>query len=328
MTPKKHPSSNRHLSRSAAAWRLARRQHGVLTRSQLLALGFSTDAIKHRIATGRLHPLWRGVYVVGRPTVGRKGRWMGAVLSCGPDALLSHRSAAGLWEILRPFRELEVTVPRARTPQRPGIAVHRRSGLEPEHRRVVDSIPVTDIVTTLVDLATCVSDALLVRALNQADRLELVDATEFRFAVESVPPRPGLGRLKALLDRQGSAFADSLLELRFLRIVRRAGLPDPETQVRVNGFRVDFYWPGLGLVVETDGPVDHRTPAQLASDSRRDQRHASKGLTTLRFPEAQVRHDPGSVKSTLLAVVERLRAADTVVATQDQAGLRPERSRL
>ena len=141
----------------------------------------------------------------------------------------------------------------------------------------------TDVVTTLVDLASYVTRGRLLRAINQADRLDLIDAHTLRRAIEPYVRRPGLVRLRALLDEQGSAFADSLLELRFLRLVRAAGLPEPESQVQVNEFRVDFFWPTLGLVVETDGPRDHRTPAQQGSDRRRDQTHAAAGMTAIRF---------------------------------------------
>src|SRR5919106_1811717 len=85
--------------RRGQVWALAARQHGVVARSQLRDLGFHPQAIKRRIADGRLHPLIRGVYAVGRPQVTRQGRWMAAVLSCGPGAVLSHGSAAALWEI-------------------------------------------------------------------------------------------------------------------------------------------------------------------------------------------------------------------------------------
>jgi very-short-patch-repair endonuclease len=100
---------------------------------------------------------------------------------------------------------------------------------------------------------------------------------------------------------------DTELERRFLPIARRAGLPLPLTQVYVNGFRVDFYWPELGLVVETDGLRYHRTPAQQAEDSRRDQTHAAAGLVPLRFTRAQVRFEPGHVEEVLTAVARRLR---------------------
>ena len=92
----------------------------------------------------------------------------------------------------------------------------------------------------------------------------------------------------------------------FLRLVRSAALPEPETQCHLNGFRVDFYWPDLGLVVETDGLRYHRTPAQQTRDHARDQAHMAKGLTALRFTHAQVRCEPEHVIETLTSVLSRL----------------------
>jgi very-short-patch-repair endonuclease len=296
---------HRRLPRSAAAvWELAQAQHGVVARSQLLDLGFGPDSIKHRISKGRLHPLWRGVYAVGRPEVGQRGRWMGAVLSCGPEALLSHRSAAALWGIGSTTSVIEVVVPRRVARRRPGIRVHRSSGLGPEHRRHVDGIPVTDLVSTLVDLASCVIDGPLEKAINEADRLDLIDPEELRAAVEPLRRRLGLPRLRRLLGCE--ALTDTGLERRFLAVVRSAGLSEPETQAMVNGYRVDFYWRGIGLVVEADGWRYHRTPGEQATDRRRDQTHAKAGLTTLRFGEAQIRDRPDEVRKTLVAVAGRL----------------------
>src|SRR2546426_5075709 len=113
----------------AGLWALAQRQHGVVARRQLLELGFSPKSLRHRIAKGLLHPVWRGVYAIGRPQLTLHGRWMAAVLSCGPEAVLSHESAAALWEI-RPVRgdEIEVSVPATIAPRgRGGITVHRRT---------------------------------------------------------------------------------------------------------------------------------------------------------------------------------------------------------
>lgn len=86
-----------------------------------------------------------------------------------------------------------------------------------------------------------------------------------------------------------------------------AGLSPPRTGSRVNGFKVDFYWPDLGLVVETDGLRYHRTPKQQAKDRLRDQAHTAAGLTCLRFTYAQVALEPAHVRATLAAVVGRLR---------------------
>jgi very-short-patch-repair endonuclease len=103
---------------------------------------------------------------------------------------------------------------------------------------------------------------------------------------------------------------DTELERRFPPIVRRVGLPLPLTQVYVNGYKVDFYWPELRLVVETDGLTYHRTPAQQAKDRLRDQTHAAAGLTPLRFTRAQVKYEPGHVEEILRAVARRLLPRD------------------
>ena len=286
-------------------WALARRQHGVVTRAQLLVLGFSAQSIKHRIAKGRLHPVRRGVYAVGRPELTLHGRWLAAVLSCGHTAALSHESAAGLWKI-RPVKtaRIEVSV-QIGQPRRPaGIVVHRRASSPEVTRR--DGIPVTTPIFTLVDLATQLDRDQLEAAVNEADKLDLTDPEELRTALDEIPRRPGIALLRELLDRRTFTLTDSTLERRFLPLVRRAGVSPPLTRQYLNGHRVDFYWPRLGLVVETDGLRYHRTPAQQASDRIRDQAHAAAGLTTLRFTRAQVRFDPEHVIATLSAVVRRL----------------------
>jgi very-short-patch-repair endonuclease len=299
----------RNQRRAPELWRLIRRQHGVVARSQLLDLGFSSDAIAHRLRIGRLHSLWRGVYAVGRPDVSQRGRLMGAVLKCGPAALVSHGSAASLWG-LSPCREgVDIVVP-YREPRHPrGIRVHRRLDLGEEHRRWIDGLPVTDPVSTLVDVTCGSSEAALARMIREADRLDLVDPVSLRAALDSCPSRPGVGRLRSLLDSETFSLTDSELEQRFLRLVRAAGLPMPETQVWVNGFRVDFYWHDLGLVVEADGLRYHRTASQQGADRLRDQAHTVAGLTHLRFTAAQIRHQPQRAMKTLAAVVSRLDSA-------------------
>lgn len=277
----------------------------MVTRAQLLGLGLGSDSIKHRISRGRLHPLWRGVYAVGRPEVDQRGRWTAAVLSCGPDALLSHRSAAALWGLMRASRdEIHVAIPRTAVRRRPGIRVHRLADLSPERWRRVDGIPVTDPVSTLVDLASVAVEWRVERAINEADRLDLVDPETLRAAIEALPPTPGMACMRRLLGCD--ALTDSGLERKFLALVRAAGLPRPETQAELNGYRVDFYWPHWGLVVETDSWRHHRTPGEQATDHRRDQAHTAAALTTLRFAESQIRYAPDEVTRRLTAVANRL----------------------
>lgn len=287
-------------------WSLARRQHGVITRAQLLGLGWTREGIQHRIERARLHPVYRGIYAVGRPELCQMGRWMAAVLSCGPEALLGYRSAAALWGIVdQPPRRIEVVVPSNVNRRRPGIRVHRRAALRPEDRDRRQMIPLTTPAATLIDCASQIGRGSIEAAVNAADRLGLINPEALRLEIESIPVRPGVRVLRELLDRHSFARTDSPLERRFLTLIRSARLPIPQTQAQVNGYRVDFYWPELGLVVETDGLRYHRTPSQQAQDLKRDQAHVAAGLSTLRFAAAQVIHEPSEVVRTLRTVINQ-----------------------
>jgi very-short-patch-repair endonuclease len=282
----------------------------VVARAQLLELGLHSQAIKHRVTTGRLHPVFRGAYSVGRPELTQHGRWMAAVLACGPNAALSHGAAGALWVLLmQPRGELEVSVPAAERHRVPGVLVHRRANLRPDAITRRHGIPVTQPICTLVDLAARLTARELEVAVNEADKLGLVDPERLRAALGGLAGRHGVAALRKLLDRPTFTLTDSELERRFLPIARRAGLAQPRTGCRVNGFKVDFYWPELGLVVETDGLRYHRTPAQQTRDRQRDQAHAASGLTALRFTHSQVAYEPDNVEATLVAVAGRLRAA-------------------
>jgi very-short-patch-repair endonuclease len=182
--------------------------------------------------------------------------------------------------------------------------VHRRRGLAADVTRR-RGIPITTPIRTLIDLATRLRTKELEAAVNAADKLDLTDPESLRYALEERRGQRGVAALRRLLDRHTFSLTDSELERLFLPIARRAGLPEPLTQHRVNGFRVDFYWPALGLVVETDGLRYHRTPAERARDRRRDQTHTAAGLTPLRFTHAQIRWEAVQVERTLTAVVER-----------------------
>jgi very-short-patch-repair endonuclease len=297
-------------SKDSLAWALVGRQHGIITRRQLLELGFSSRAIEHRVARGRLRVLWRGVYLTAPRPLTHQALWMAAAMACGPGALLSHRSAAELWRSFAPADTTPQDLAHVTSPtdhRKRGIVSHRRQ-LRDDEATNHFAIPVTTPICTLVDVAPGLSRRELEGATSEADKLGLIDPEALREALDGVPPRPGLPKLRDVIDRASYVMTDTELERRFLPIARRAGLPLPRTQVSVNGFRVDFYWPELGLVVETDGLRYHRTPAQQAEDRRRDQAHTAAGLVPLRFTRAQVRFEPGHVEEVLRAVARRLLA--------------------
>ena len=117
--------------------------------------------------------------------------------------------------------------------------------------------------------------------INEADKYNLVSPPALRQALKTRQGQPGVARLRTILDRRTFRLTREELERLFLPLAAEAGLPVPRTFQVVNGFEVDFSWPALGLVVETDGLRYHRTPAEQARDRVRDQTHTATGLTQL-----------------------------------------------
>ena len=181
-----------------------------------------------------------------------------------------------------------------------GIKVHRRTAFDV---RIERGIPATTPIWTLIDLAAGLDQPHLERAINEAVNRDLVDLDELRAGAHG---RAGARAVARLLDRDTFVLTDTVLEQRLLLIVRRAGLPLPQTQRRLGGGRVDFYWPELKLIVEADSLRFHRTPAQQRNDLLRDQQHlADDDIQTLRFTHWQIWHEPDHVAAVLTAVIRR-----------------------
>jgi Protein of unknown function (DUF559) len=287
---------------------MAWRQHGVVTRRDLLRIGFSSAAIEHRLATGRLRPVARGVYTVGWPLTDRKQGWMAAVLVCGEGALLSHGSAAALWGIgPEGTGPVDVSLRRHCHISRPGIKARVRPRLSEGDVTERHRIPVTTLVRTLIDQATELTPNRLERMVNEADKHDMIDPEALRMALDDYAGERGVIPLRTLLDRQTFLLSDTELEVLFRPIAEGAGLPTPLAKEMVNGFEVDFYWPDLGLVVETDGWRYHRTASAQTRDALRDQVHTASGLTPLRFSHYQVKYEPRHVGRILTRTAANLR---------------------
>jgi very-short-patch-repair endonuclease len=169
-----------------------------------------------------------------------------------------------------------------------------------------DGIPVTSPVRTLVDLTTELDIVAVERAVNEADKRDLIDPDSLRLALDQYAGEPGVGPLRKLLDKLTFRLSDSDLEIYFRRIVTAAKLPMPLSKQRVNRFEVDFFWPAFGLVVETDGLRYHRTPSAQTRDARRDRAHVMAGMTPLRFTHYEVRYEPRRVASALTRTITML----------------------
>jgi len=216
--------------------------------------------------------------------------------------VLSHGSAAALWGIGREGGQIQVSVRRRCRHRRRAVKVRSRPSLPSQDVTTHREIPVTTPARTALDqAATPISDGDLERLVNEADSRDRIDPESLRRYLDLRSGEPGVKRLRKLLDRATFRLSDSELERRFRPLALAAGLPQPLTKVFVNRFEVDFYWPDLRLVVETDSFRYHRTALKQARDLLRDQTHTAAGLTTLRFTHWQVRHEPKYVQQILRA---------------------------
>ncbi|HEV2859150.1 MAG TPA: type IV toxin-antitoxin system AbiEi family antitoxin domain-containing protein [Solirubrobacterales bacterium] len=269
---------------------LARRQHGVVSIAQLRAAGLGDGAIKWRAQRGRLHRIHRGVYAVGHLRLGPRGHLWAAVLAV-PGGVLSHRSAAAVWDLCPPpSGRIDVTTTRASRSTK-AIAVHHTAHLEATTNQ---GLPITTVARTLRDVAAT-DPRRLERLLERAEHLRLLDTPSL-----AAPSQPGARRLQRALDAITPGvprITRSELEERFLEQIAAAGLPPPLVNAKIENHEVDFAWPHRRRIVETDGAATHVTATAFERDRRRDAHLETRGWRVTRFTWRQV--TDGSAIQTL-----------------------------
>jgi hypothetical protein len=283
---------------------LADRQHGVFAVWQLSAAARDLNAIHYRKRTGRLRQLHHGVYAYGHRRLTADGHRLAAVLACGPTAVVSHVSAAAIWELIQTSQtRIDITVPGTSRCSRKGIRVHRARRLRPEDVTTVNGVPVTTVTQTLLDVAAGLNRNRLRRAVEQADRSGVLNFGALRHAIERMPARKGTAKLRTILaDYTGPVLTRSELERRFLELVEAAGLPKPLVNVKVAGFEVDFYWPQWRLVVELDSRAFHLDPRTFEGDRLRDARLQRARCRVLRLTDRRITGSPKAVIADIRAL--------------------------
>lgn len=294
---------------------LAKGQHGVVGRGQLMRLGLSEEAIDGRIRSGYLHPVHAGVYAVGHRALTQYGRWLAAVTASGPRAVLSHFSAAALWQIQSSSRGwIDVTVPHR---SRSWATIRRHViTLPPDEQTIVNAIPVTTAARTILDLAAISSINRVEGLIRQAEYLRLDGCLSLPDLVERYSGRRGVRRVRKALDQIEAlpvGRTRSQLEDRFLLFLRRHGLPPPRLNdwiiVGRKRFQVDCHWAGTGQVVELDGWRAHGTRTAFRQDRTRDRVLRTAGYEVTRISWAQLDDEPEAIASDLrrLLSVESIR---------------------
>jgi predicted transcriptional regulator of viral defense system len=271
---------------------IAARQHGVVTRRQLLAAGVGAGAIKERQRSGMLVSIHRGVYAIGGSRLPVMAQLMAAVLVIDGEAALSHRSAAYLHGLLSPpGGAIDVSTTR-RSRSRPGVRVHHVRSMEAPV--AIEGIPCATLPRTLLDLAATCRPRVVERALDQAEVLQVFDGRAIDEALRA--RRPGSRALRAILDRHtpGTTVTRSELEERFLAICREVELPPAELNAPVargddgRTVIVDALWRPERLIVELDGRSFHVSDKAFEDDRARDVDLHVEGWTVLRFTWRQL----------------------------------------
>jgi hypothetical protein len=293
---------------------LAGRQWGVMSRAQLRALGVSRDTADHWLRAGRLHRVHQGVYAVGHAALRVEGHRFAAVLACGPNAVLSHRTAAAHWGLLKTDQtRIDVTAPRGRHGA-PGIRLHRTRSLDAQDTTNHEGIPITSVSRTLLDLAATARPSELERALAQAERLQLYDHRAIEDVIARSNGHRGTKTL-ARTTRHEAKWTRNDWEAEFLELMRKASLPEPLVNEAFDAPELgwcepDYHWPAQRVIVETDGWETHGTRAAFRSDRAKDAALTAAGYRVLRFTK--------DVEPEL--VVRRLRALLPTAGTRPRSG--------
>jgi predicted transcriptional regulator of viral defense system len=288
--------------------KLADRQHGVVSRRQLEGLGVGKGSIEKRVRMGRLYRLDRGVYAVGHRALTREARWLAAVLSCGPQAVLSHRSAAALWG-LRDYRggPIDVTSP---SKTRSRGAIRRHCAAFPVDELTVErGIPATTVPRTIFDLAATAGADIAEQALRESEYLRLHDVLSLPDLLARYPRRRGARAVRECLARRAETpgRARGWLEEAFLPFLHRHGLPRPHLnvwfEVGDEWLEVDCLWPDSRVVVELDGFAAHGTRVAFRADRARDRRLRVAGYGVTRIAPEQLDDEPEALAADLRALL-------------------------
>ncbi len=289
---------------------LAERQHGIVTRRQLLALGMGRKAVAERMESGALHPVHRGVFAFGGSGMSTDARRMAAVLACGAGAVLSHRSAARLWGVF-PFEPspIEVSRPVAGRTKHDGILLHQARLLEDEVEEV-DGIPVASLFRAILDLAAVASKREVERALHETEVKQLTGRVSLSQLLHRHPGRRGAATVREILAGQEPAgVTENDFEEEFVAFLDAHRLPRPRLNatlpIRGRLLRPDCMWPEERLIVELDGRAAHGTGPAFESDRQRDRILLAEDWRSTRVTWRQLHDEPEAIASDLRELLRR-----------------------
>jgi very-short-patch-repair endonuclease len=300
---------------------LAELQHGVVTRAQVRDLGVSDSSVSRRLAGGLWDRVLPGVFRITGAVGDPRQLPMAATLWAGDGSVVSHATAARLWEIdgVRE-RKIELWVPSKRNLRNPSVHVHRGTRIDRADRSTSGPLPITTPIRTLIDISARMEEAALLAAMENLIRRHLATPERLAVRLEALRSsgRPGAGRLADLLASRAGPALESVLEAKVWQLIGRTGLPLPQRQhwVSLPGgrARLDFAWPEQRVALECDGWEHHGRRSAFAPDRARLAELASARWHVLPVTWHAVTAEPARVERWIRdSLAQDIRRADTTV---------------
>jgi very-short-patch-repair endonuclease len=292
-------------ARQNAVWRaisaLARRQCGVISLKQLQSAGLTYAQVRRLLERGLLIRLHQGVYAVGQLPQLTKGYLVAALLAGGPDAFLSHRTAAAVYGLREvSIARIDVTVPGSKRRSRGTLRFHRTTQQPTIKTR--NGLRVSSLPDMLIELAPHQTRQELDRLITQSVRKNLLDLQEMERALNG---QPGAAKLRKALERYlPRPDRKSDLERAFDRLLaQHPEIPEPQRNIYIDGWEIDCYWPEQRLAVELDGRPYHVAVADIERDRVKDAKLMLQRIRILRITDHRFELDPRGVFEDVLAAL-------------------------
>lgn len=283
---------------AVAAASIAGHQYGIVTRAQLRGIGLSDRTIDHWIAIGRLHVVYPTVYLVGHRVMPSLARELAAVLACGSNAFLSHRSAIELWRMLPPRDgfALQVTT-RNRRIQGPGnLRVHVSETLSDRYVTRRLRIPATTPTRAIIEFSSQATEIELGRAYEEGLIKGFYTREKMIATLMDHRGHRGVRAVRALVDRdEPPSVTIEVAHRMLLELIRRSPLPHPATEAQVGAYRADILFAREKVVVEMDGAAFHSTGGKREADTTRDAEMVGRGYVVLRVTWSQLTKRPSEL---------------------------------
>lgn len=292
---------------------ICRKQNGLITLEQLEVQGLTVQAVHERLLAGRLYRIHQRVYSLTPKVMTERGRFMAAVLACGPDAVLSHRSAAYLWGMVETWEEpIDVTAPRRRGRSPREVAAHRDGSLQPIDKTIRYGIPCTTVARTLLDFAAVAPEWEVRKAVAEAEVLRILDKPRLRALLKRSRRRRGVARLRLILDtiHPQTSRTRSELERLFLELCASKGVPDPEVNVWLPApdgrrYQADFLWRHNRLIIEADSRRFHDTDSAFVANRKRQQQLELAGWRVSSCTWEEVEREPRRLALTVQGLLDQ-----------------------